>query len=104
MSLNGFHEDKTIRILVVTYYGRSHGGRVLFNMLLACLSLLYDHSLMLTASFGDPAVSDTTGVMVGRVKNEGEVSLSGDRTDEGDTNDVPTALGEVEEENGLNLA
>nr|GEV05906.1 hypothetical protein [Tanacetum cinerariifolium] len=30
-----------------------HGGRVLFYMLLAYLSLLYDDSLMLTASFGD---------------------------------------------------
>ncbi|GJX19704.1 hypothetical protein Tco_0222381, partial [Tanacetum coccineum] len=45
MSLNGG----------VTYYGHSHGGRILFNMLLACLSLLCDHSLMLTASFGDSA-------------------------------------------------
>ncbi|GKD20496.1 hypothetical protein Tco_1222199, partial [Tanacetum coccineum] len=32
------------------------------------------------------------------------VSLSGGRTDEGDTTDVPTALGEVEEEIGLNPA
>nr|GEZ44876.1 ribonuclease H-like domain-containing protein [Tanacetum cinerariifolium] len=39
-----------------TYYRRSLDGRVVFNMLLACLSLLCDDSLMLTASFGDFAV------------------------------------------------
>ncbi|GJQ89346.1 hypothetical protein Tco_0000485 [Tanacetum coccineum] len=54
MSLNGFRDNPYLGGM--TYYGRSHDGLVLFNMLLACLSLPYDYSLMLIASFGDSAI------------------------------------------------
>nr|GEU78209.1 hypothetical protein [Tanacetum cinerariifolium] len=66
-----------------------------------CLRAFADACVLLSM------VLDTTGVMAGCVQNEGiefpgtkEVSLSEGRTHEGDTNDVPIALGEVEEENG----
>nr|GEV18739.1 copia protein [Tanacetum cinerariifolium] len=54
--LSNLHERIVVEYYMATYYGCSHSGRALYYMLLAYLSLLYDDTLMLTASFSDFAV------------------------------------------------
>nr|GEX78054.1 ribonuclease H-like domain-containing protein [Tanacetum cinerariifolium] len=57
--------DWRVTILSLLAYESCHGGRVLFNMLLAFLSLLFDDAMILTASFGDSAKATTTETLDG---------------------------------------